>query len=151
MPFLIGLMVGFIVWFLVRYLIAGLYTVAQNERAVKTIEALRFQWTKMPQGLPQLLCAIELVVDAPRTVVLAGDPSTPDFQAMTAVLHEQLGPRRAILCADDGAGQQWLAARRPYLAAMKPVGGRATAYVCENFACQAPVNSPIELRVLLNA
>ena len=122
-----------------------------RERAVKTIEALRFQWTKMPQGLPQLLCAIELVVDAPRTVVLAGDPSTPDFQAMTAVLHEQLGPRRAILCADDGAGQQWLAARRPYLAAMKPVEGRATAYVCENFTCQAPVNSPIELRVLLNA
>ena len=37
MPFLIGLMVGFVIWFLVRYLIAGLYTVAQNERAVKTI------------------------------------------------------------------------------------------------------------------
>lgn len=32
-----GLVVGFIAWFLVRYLIAGLYTVDQNERAVKTI------------------------------------------------------------------------------------------------------------------
>jgi regulator of protease activity HflC (stomatin/prohibitin superfamily) len=27
---------GFIVWFLMRYLVAGIYTVAQNERAVKT-------------------------------------------------------------------------------------------------------------------
>ena len=27
---------GFVIWFLVRYLVAGLYTVAQNERAVKT-------------------------------------------------------------------------------------------------------------------
>jgi len=31
-----GCFLGFIAWFLVRYLIAGLYTVDQNERAVKT-------------------------------------------------------------------------------------------------------------------
>src|ERR1700744_2009823 len=32
----IGCVIGFIAWFLVRYLAAGLYTVNQNERAVKT-------------------------------------------------------------------------------------------------------------------
>ncbi len=122
-----------------------------RDRAVKTIGALRPQWTALPQGLPQLLCAIELVVDAPRTVVLAGDPAAADFRALAAVLHEQLGPRRAILGAEGGAGQKWLAARRSYLAGMKPVGGRATAFVCENFACQAPVTSPADLRALLNA
>lgn len=31
-----GCAVGFIAWFLVRYLVAGIYTVNQNERAVKT-------------------------------------------------------------------------------------------------------------------
>ncbi len=31
-----GFVVGFIAWFLVRYLVAGIYTVNQNERAVKT-------------------------------------------------------------------------------------------------------------------
>jgi regulator of protease activity HflC (stomatin/prohibitin superfamily) len=31
-----GCVIGFIAWFLVRYLVAGLYTVNQNERAVKT-------------------------------------------------------------------------------------------------------------------
>lgn len=34
---LLGSTVGFIAWFLVRYLLAGLYTVDQNERAVKTV------------------------------------------------------------------------------------------------------------------
>jgi uncharacterized protein YyaL (SSP411 family) len=29
---------------------------------------------------------------------------------------------------------------------MKALGGRATAYVCEEFACQAPVTTPDELR-----
>jgi regulator of protease activity HflC (stomatin/prohibitin superfamily) len=32
-----GILIGFVAWFLVRYLVAGLYTVDQNERAVKTI------------------------------------------------------------------------------------------------------------------
>ncbi len=36
MSILSGCILGFIAWFLVRYLIAGLYTVNQNERAVKT-------------------------------------------------------------------------------------------------------------------
>ena len=36
MPIIIGVTVGFIAWFLMRYLVAGLFTVNQNERAVKT-------------------------------------------------------------------------------------------------------------------
>lgn len=36
MGFLLGCAFGFVAWFLVRYLIAGIYTVNQNERAVKT-------------------------------------------------------------------------------------------------------------------
>ncbi len=37
MSIILGCFIGFIVWFLVRYLAGGLYTVDQNERAVKTI------------------------------------------------------------------------------------------------------------------
>lgn len=37
MSVLAGMIAGFIAWFLVRYLFAGIYTVNQNERAVKTI------------------------------------------------------------------------------------------------------------------
>jgi regulator of protease activity HflC (stomatin/prohibitin superfamily) len=37
MDILLGFFTGFIAWFLARYLLAGLYTVNQNERAVKTI------------------------------------------------------------------------------------------------------------------
>jgi uncharacterized protein YyaL (SSP411 family) len=32
---------------------------------------------------------------------------------------------------------------------MKAIDGRATAYLCENFACQAPVTTPEQLRALL--
>src|SRR5215831_15992851 len=36
MLILFGAILGFVAWFLVRYLLSGLYTVNQNERAVKT-------------------------------------------------------------------------------------------------------------------
>lgn len=36
MELALGAALGFVVWFLMRYLVAGLYTVDQNERAVKT-------------------------------------------------------------------------------------------------------------------
>jgi len=117
-----------------------------RERALQTIEALRSRWTRLPQALPQMLCAVELALAEPRTVVLAGDPRSAGFAALAAVLQSKLGPRRAILAADGAEGQAWLAARRPYLAAMQPVDGRATAFVCENFTCRAPITDPAALR-----
>src|SRR6476660_3143364 len=36
MSILLGCIVGFVFWFLMRYLVAGIYTVDQNERAIKT-------------------------------------------------------------------------------------------------------------------
>lgn len=36
MSIILGCIFGFIIWFLVRYLVSGIYTVDQNERAVKT-------------------------------------------------------------------------------------------------------------------
>jgi uncharacterized protein YyaL (SSP411 family) len=96
-----------------------------------------------------MLVGLEVALAEPRTVVLAGDPKSDDFRALAAITASTLGPRRAVLAADGGAGQAWLAARRPYLAAMKPVGARPVAYVCENFACQAPVTEPRQLADLL--
>jgi uncharacterized protein YyaL (SSP411 family) len=131
--------------------VAASPAVSYRDRALQTIGSLRSRWSRMPQALPELLCALELALAEPRTVVLAGDPRSAEFRALAAVLQEQLGLRRAILAADGGAGQAWLAAKRPYLEDMKPVGGRATAYVCENFTCQAPVNTPEELRRVLES
>ena len=127
---------------------AGRFALPCRDKALRTLEAFRPQWSRAPQALPQMLGALELALSDPRTVVLAGDPAKDDFRALTAVLHERLGLRRALLCADGREGQRWLAARRPYLAEMKPLEGRATAYVCENFSCQAPVNSPSALQRL---
>jgi regulator of protease activity HflC (stomatin/prohibitin superfamily) len=102
-----GIVVGFVAWFIVRYLLAGLYTVDQNERAVKTVlgraQRLRDQTTlddPIAQGLrpderdryryPQLRVIqpggpyfkwpwerVHKVSIATRTLNMAYDPETP--------------------------------------------------------------------------
>jgi len=120
-----------------------------RERGRRTIEAFREVWSRATQAMPQILCALELALEPPRHVVLAGDPQAEDFRALAAVLHESIGHRRSVLAADGGEAQAWIAERAPWVARMKMRDGRATAYVCEEFACQAPVSDPAALRALL--
>jgi uncharacterized protein len=120
-----------------------------RERGRRTVSAFRAQWTRAPHGLPQMLCALELALEPPRHAVIAGDVNSPEFRTLAAVLHERLGPRRVLLGVDNGPAQVWLASRAPWLAEMKPQDGRATVYLCEEYACQAPVSDPAALRRLL--
>jgi hypothetical protein len=119
------------------------------QRARRTITAFRPRWSRIPQALPQMLCALELALAPPRHIVLVGDPRESDFQALVGVLHFRLGPRWSVIALDDGPDRAWLAERAPWLAAMRRLGGRATAYVCENYACRAPVATAAELQALL--
>jgi uncharacterized protein YyaL (SSP411 family) len=120
-----------------------------RERGRRTLAAFRSQWSGAPHALPLMLCALELALDEPRHLVVAGDPTSAEFRALVAVAHERLGPRRALLAADGGVGQRWLAASAPWLGEMKAMDGRAAAYLCEDFTCRAPTTSPEELRNML--
>ncbi len=118
-------------------------------RARRALAAFQPQWSQVPQALPQMLCSLELALSPPRHVVLAGDPGSADFRALAEACHERLGPARTLLAASGGADQAWLSERSPWLEAMRPVGGRAAAYVCRDRACQLPVTEPEALRALL--
>ena len=121
---------------------------ALHGKARQTIEAFRPQWSRAPQALPQMFCALEMVLTEPRTVALAGTPGSADFEQLVAVLHEKPGARRSLLWLDQGAGQQWLSTRRSYLADL-PRTDRAAAYLCENSTCRPAVEAAGALRALL--
>jgi uncharacterized protein len=56
---------------------------------------------------------------------------------------------RVILHADAGPSQRFLAQTLPFLKDVTPLKGQATAYVCENYACQLPTSDLSVLAKLL--
>ncbi len=122
---------------------------ARAERGERCIEAFRAQWTHTPQGMPQMLCALELALEPPRHAVLVGDPSADDFRALAAGLHERLGPRRTVLAITSESDRTWWSARAPWLASVTKREGRATAYLCEEYTCRAPITESGELQAAL--
>jgi uncharacterized protein YyaL (SSP411 family) len=121
-----------------------------RERGRRTIAAFRGRWEEAPHAMPQLLCSFESALEAPRHVVLTGDPRSAEFGALAAVARERLGPRRALIALDGSPGARaWFAARAPWLARMGEKDTRPTAYVCEEFTCRAPARTPEELRAAL--
>jgi uncharacterized protein YyaL (SSP411 family) len=65
-----------------------------------------------------------------------------ELEPLTQVVRSEFRPHIA-LAGGAGGGEV------PLLEGRTPRDGRAAAYVCENFACQAPVTDPADLARLL--
>lgn len=123
---------------------------ARRARGRAVIGAAQAVWAKSPQALPEMLCALEWELEPGPQIVLVGDPAAADFGELAAVCHEHSGRRLSLLAHNSGQEMgAWLRGRAPWLAEMKLVRGRAAAYVCKNFSCQAPVTTAAELRAQL--
>ncbi len=64
-------------------------------------------------------------------------------------MHERFIPNKILLLADGGAGQKTLALHNEFIGSVVRIDGKATAYVCEDYACQLPTSDPATLAELL--
>ncbi|MBI2951168.1 thioredoxin domain-containing protein, partial [bacterium] len=71
-----------------------------------------------------------------------------DTKRLLATVYGRFLPNKVVCLLDpaDGAGGEDLT---PLLKGKAQKGGRATAYVCQNFTCSAPVTEAGELEALL--
>jgi len=96
------------------------------------------------------LSALDFALGPRREVVIAGDPNSPGTQALLRVVEQRYTPRTVTILRPPGDAKELLA-EVPWVEALVPIGGRPTAYVCEGFACKAPVFGPKDLAVLLSS
>jgi uncharacterized protein YyaL (SSP411 family) len=94
-----------------------------------------------PHAFAHLLAAADFNLAAVREVAIVG--SGPQAEAMAAVARR--GPRAHLVLA-GGPGPSSVP---PLLEGREAGPGGAAAYVCERFACRAPVHSAAELAALL--
>ncbi len=122
---------------------------ASYERAQKTIDAFAPQIGHFASAMPQMLVALDLSLAKPRQIVIAGQCESAETCALLAEVHRRFIPNKILLLADGGEGQRYLEEKLEALLGMKPVDGKAAAYVCEDFMCKAPVTNPKALGKLL--
>jgi uncharacterized protein YyaL (SSP411 family) len=80
-------------------------------------------------------------------VVLVGASGSPDLQALERVVADRYLPWVVAITMDPDAAASPL----PWLASMRMKDGRATAYLCHEFTCQAPTTDPEALARQLDA
>jgi uncharacterized protein len=109
-----------------------------EERAVGVLRLLHELAAKHPNAFGHLLQALDFHLAPVQEVALVGDDTT----ALARVVRGRFRPHLVLAGgAADGV---------PLLQDRTPVNGRPAAYVCEHFACKAPVTEPEELERLLS-
>ena len=99
--------------------------------------------------LPALGSALLFAFSTPKQIVIAGDPKKDDTKALLRVVHERFIPNRILVLAPGGEAQTKLASYMPVVKEMAPMKGRATAFVCEHYACKLPTSDPAKVAKLL--
>jgi len=97
-----------------------------------------------PLGFGQWLAALSYALSRPREIVIIGQLEAPDTAALLRLAQDGYQPYQIVAV---GAPDSEMTL--PAFQDRDQIGDRATAYVCVNFACQAPVADPDGLRALL--
>jgi uncharacterized protein YyaL (SSP411 family) len=99
---------------------------------------------QVPMGFGSTLIALDFLLEPPVEVALVGDLGDEAAHRFLRQIHGGFLTAR-VLAASGSPVAEDLAARVPLLRGREAVDGHVTAYVCRNFACQAPLTDPAQI------
>jgi uncharacterized protein YyaL (SSP411 family) len=107
--------------------------------ATQVLERIAPLMAEAPSAVGNALCSLEVVLATPREVAIIGRADDVERQAMLRALDERYLPTVTIAARtpDDAEAEALV----PLLAGRGEVAGRTAAYVCERYACRAPVTA----------
>ena len=104
-----------------------------HDKAVETLLLYFQQIERMPSGSGQLLCELAFLLSTPKEIAIVGEKGDAKTDAMLEALHGIYLPNKIVALSESTDGQTL-----PLLANKPRIDDTATAYVCENYVCQAP-------------
>ena len=109
-----------------------------RDMAVEGIRSARELMLRVPAGAGHWLGGLDFYLSAPKEIAIAGDPSDDATRALLAEIYRHYLPNKVVM----GVGDNGAIANLPLARERERLGGVATAYVCENYACQMPTTDP---------
>ena len=116
-----------------------------EEKARRTLGLVAARLTGHGRMVPLMSAALAGWHAGLAQVVIAGDPSAVETRALHEALAASYQPFTVVVPVDPGRPQPELLRLLPFVEPMRGAARAATAYVCRDFACDAPVSSPDEL------
>jgi uncharacterized protein YyaL (SSP411 family) len=118
-----------------------------RQRADDYLRALAELMVKHPQAFGHALCALDFALSPAREIAIIGDTQQPSTRALLAEVNKRYLPTSVLACATPENTEA--VSTIPLLADRPLKDGQPRAYVCQNFACQAPVTTGEELAKML--
>ena len=112
-----------------------------SERAAAAMTSFGGRLADQGRAVPLMAAALSTSVAQGEQIVIVGRPEAADTKALWQAAHRRYRPF-AVMVSIDPSAQSALAAHLPWVATMKMIEGKATAYVCRGFACEAPSVDP---------
>jgi uncharacterized protein YyaL (SSP411 family) len=118
-----------------------------GRKAVTIFRLLRDTVERYPSAFGRLLCALDFHLSSPKEVAVIGDAGADDTQRLLREVWKRYLPNKVVALSEEGDARA--VELVPLLRERHALEGRATAYVCEHYACQRPVTTPEELAAQL--
>lgn len=119
-----------------------------ERKAERTLDYFSETIQRYPAGFTQMLAALDFVLGPSCEVVLAG--GGPSLKPLLETLDKSFSPNKVVLLHDKNRRDTALLhSLSPFVVNQEALGGRATAYVCKNHACDLPVYDPVRFLELL--
>lgn len=99
-----------------------------------------------PSGYTQFLCGLDFALGPTKEIVIAGEPDMNDTKQILREIGKRFLPRKVLLL--HSMKDKSLEEIAKFVKEQNPINGRATAYICENYACKTPatdINTIIQL------
>ncbi|MBO0823524.1 MAG: thioredoxin domain-containing protein [Actinobacteria bacterium] len=123
---------------------------SHREAAVAALAAVPALADRFPRAAGSGLATAEAVLSGPVEIAVVGPP-TPLRAELHQTAFSAAPPGAVIACGDgQGGGDGARTSQIPLLDGRKPVDGKAAAYVCRQFTCQAPVTDVAGLTAALH-
>lgn len=106
--------------------------------AEETIKAFAGEIESAPYVYTYLMSAIDYAVNPGFEIVIAGDLQRDDAKEMLSAVRKKYLPNAVIIFRPDTSKQPEISNLATYAKDMRALNGKATAYVCRNFACNLP-------------
>jgi uncharacterized protein YyaL (SSP411 family) len=113
-------------------------------KAEQVIGSFGARLVSMSRAVPMMLAALSTYHAGMPQIVIVGRAEEDDTRALIDAVRSRYRPT-AVTVRVDPAMQADLSRVLPWIGAMGMRDGRATAYVCREFACRAPTTDPAAL------